>query len=122
MSSDNLMNLMTFDGQRRAAQYDATADVFKMEPGDMTHYELRIGARGIAQACVGDIYAEQSGLFVSRIPHYDDDELVVAIYGRVSEYTRDALTYFCKLALGIPCDEPAAFTQRRRWAAEATAN
>ncbi len=94
--------------------------VIVVEPGDATHYELRVDRdKRIAVGVVGAIDdGDASGIVALA---FDTRGMVVHPFGDyakrndpTAQYTKEVLAFFCALALGEPCREPDYLAARRR--------
>lgn len=99
------------DGKSKSARMSTGPHnpLYSVEPGDGTHYE--VAPRGnIIIACVGEM--DDDGRSSKIMLHTDSGH--VSVMGTPSEYTKDVLVYFAKLAAGWDVPEPGVLADRRQ--------
>lgn len=109
-----LYQLKNVHEDKDAAYVDPRTGIWKIEPGDATHYEVFTSQDLLfARAEVGPMGDEYCGLLVSKLP---DSTLMYVPFGRrpPNEYNYKVLKYFCELALELPCVEPDVLADRRK--------
>lgn len=100
------------------ATKDLGSGVFQVEPGDMTRYTVQLGA----SHALG--FVKDPGFFADELEKsrvfslFDTTALnnshAASAGSGLSKYTTEVLEYFCALALGLDCEEPADLAERRK--------